>query len=441
MLVIEDGPTLTHGEMRYGAGLVAATRLQAAEIVDPRPYAQGSIKAVFEKYPHLTQVLPAMGYGERQVAELAATVKAVPCDAVLIATPDRPAARHHHRQAGDPRDLRTRGARPRGPAARRRGGTGREEGSGDPWLTRTISRSRTWTRPATLAVLERAARLKREVREGKPHPLLAGRTLAMIFQKPSLRTRVSFEVGMTQLGGHAIYLGPADIKLGERETVEDIALTISRMCDIIMARVFGHDVVAGLAQHATVPVINALSDREHPCQVLADLQTIQERKGRFEGLKAVFVGDGNNVAQSFLYGGALLGMSVTRGLPEGLRARRRPGRRRRRDREGHGRGHRRSRTTREAAAGGADVLYTDVWASMGQESEAAQRKAAFHGFQIDAGLMAVAKPDAIVLHCLPAHYGEEIDYAVSRTPNSAIFDQAENRLHAQKALMVHLMKT
>lgn len=290
----------------------------------------------------------------------------------------------------------------------------------------------------TLAVLERAARLKREVKQGTPHPLLAGRTLAMIFQKPSLRTRVSFEVGMTQLGGHAIYLGPADIRLGERETVEDIALTISRMCDIIMARVFGHDIVAALAQHATVPVINALSDREHPCQILADLQTIQERKGRFEGLKAVFVGDGNNVAQSFLYGGALLGMSVTVACPAGYE----PDAGIVADAAAIGKGTGAAievSNDPRAAARGADVLYTDVWASMGQESEAAQRKSAFHGFQIDAGLMAAAKPDATVLHCLPAHYGEEIDYAVSRTPNSAIFDQAENRLHAQKALMAHLM--
>ena len=260
----------------------------------------------------------------------------------------------------------------------------------------------------------------------------------MIFQKPSLRTRVSFEVGMTQLGGHAIYLGPADIKLGERETVEDIALTISRMCDVIMARVFGHDSVAGLAQYATVPVINALSDREHPCQILADLQTIQERKGRFEGLKAVFVGDGNNVAQSFLYGGALLGMSVTVACPRGYE----PLPEIVADAAAMGKRTGAAIAVSNdlmAACRGADVLYTDVWASMGQEAEAAKRKHDFSGWQIDAALMAVAKPDAIILHCLPAHYGEEIDYAASRTPNSAIFDQAENRLHAQKALMLHLM--
>jgi ornithine carbamoyltransferase len=300
------------------------------------------------------------------------------------------------------------------------------------------------TADRTREVLQLADRLKREVRAGAPHAdppsagALAGKTLAMIFQKPSLRTRISFEVGMTQLGGHAIYLGPADIKLGERETVEDIALTISRMCDLIMARVFGHDSVAGLARHATVPVINALSDREHPCQILADLQTIHERKGRFEGLKAVFVGDGNNVAQSFLYGGALLGMSVTVACPRGYE----PLAEIVADATAMGRQSGAAIAVSNdlvASCRGADVLYTDVWASMGQEAEAAKRKHDFSGWRIDGALLEVAKPDATILHCLPAHYGEEIDYAASRTPNSAIFDQAENRLHAQKALMLHLM--
>jgi len=294
------------------------------------------------------------------------------------------------------------------------------------------------TAAETLDVLDLADRLKREVRQGIPHPRLAGRTLAMIFQKPSLRTRVSFEVGMTQLGGHALYLGPSDIRLGERETVEDIALTISRMCDVIMARVFGHDIVAGLAQHATVPVINALSDREHPCQILADLQTIRERRGRFTGIQAVFVGDGNNVAQSFLYGGALLGMSVTVACPRGYE----PLPEIVADAAAIGKSTGAAIAVShdlKAACRGADVLYTDVWASMGQEADAAKRQHDFAGWQIDAALMAVARPDAVILHCLPAHYGEEIDYATSRTANSAIFDQAENRLHAQKALMVHLL--
>jgi ornithine carbamoyltransferase len=289
----------------------------------------------------------------------------------------------------------------------------------------------------TLEVLRLADALKREQKQGRPHPRLAGRTLAMIFQKPSLRTRVSFEVGMTQLGGHAIYLGPSDIKLGERETVEDIALTLSRMCDLIMARVFAHDIVVELAKHATVPVINALSDREHPCQVLADLQTIRERKDHFQGLKAVFVGDGNNVAQSFLYGGALLGMSTTVACPTGYE----PLPEIVAGAAAIGQKTGAAITVSNdlmAACRDADVLYTDVWASMGQEAEAAKRKHDFSDWQINARLLAVARPDCAILHCLPAHYGEEIDYTASRLPNSAIFDQAENRLHAQKALMAML---
>ncbi|MBI5836704.1 MAG: ornithine carbamoyltransferase [Candidatus Eisenbacteria bacterium] len=289
----------------------------------------------------------------------------------------------------------------------------------------------------TLEVLRLAAQLKAERARGKPHLRLAGRTLGMIFQKPSLRTRVSFEAGMTQLGGHAIYLGPADIKLGERETVEDIALTLSRMCDLIMARVFGHDIVAGLAKHSTVPVINALSDREHPCQILADLQTIQERKGRIEGLKAVFVGDGNNVAQSFLYGGALLGMHTTVACPEGYD----PLPEIVKDAAAMGAGTGASIAVShdlKSACRGADVIYTDVWASMGQEAEASKRQHDFTGWQVNTELLRAADPGCVLLHCLPAHYGEEIEYAASRTPNSAIFDEAENRMHAQKALMVML---
>ena len=354
---------------------------------------------------------------------------ATPIDLRHVITIDKPATRamyelEEHDRAVLPRAI-----------AEARGG----KKGGEPWLRPAISRSRTWTRRRRWRSSNGPARLKREVKQGTPHPLLAGRTLAMIFQKPSLRTRVSFEVGMTQLGGHAIYLGPSDIKLGERETVEDIALTISRMCDVIMARVFGHDIVADLAQHATVPVINALSDREHPCQILADLQTIQERKGRFEGLKAVFVGDGNNVAQSLPLRRRAAGDERDRGLPGGLRAGRRHRGRRGRDREGDGRrdrGLERPAGGRAAAPTCSTRTSGPAWARRPRRRSASPRSS---GFQIDAGLMAAAKPDAIVLHCLPAHYGEEIDYAVSRTPNSAIFDQAENRLHAQKALMAHLM--
>ena len=286
-------------------------------------------------------------------------------------------------------------------------------------------------------VLDTADQLKRDKCAGRLKPLLAGKTLAMIFQKPSLRTRVSFETGMTLLGGHAVYLAPSDIKLGQRETTEDIAIVVSRYADIIMARVFGHEVVEDLARHARCPVINGLSDREHPCQILADLQTVRERKGKLAGLHLVYSGDGNNVAHSLLYGCALVGMNVAVITPPGYEPD--------------------AGIVAEAqdigtatgakveicndlmtATKGADVVYTDVWASMGQEAEADKRRKEFAAYQVNDRLMAVADAEAIILHCLPAHYGEEITYDVSRRPNSAIFDQAENRLHAQNALMVLL---
>jgi ornithine carbamoyltransferase len=290
-----------------------------------------------------------------------------------------------------------------------------------------------------LQALDTADALKLERSRGQAHPLLAGKTLAMIFQKPSLRTRVSFEAGMTQLGGHAIYLAPTDIKLGERESTEDIALVLSRYADVIMARTFGHDIVEDLAKYATVPVINGLSEREHPCQILADLQTIREKRGRLAGLKMVYVGDGNNVAHSLMYGAARVGMNITVATPPGFE----PNREILADSQQIGRSTGAnvavSNDLRDAVRG-ADVLYTDVWASMGQEAEAEARRKKFAGFQINAGLVALADPRVVILHCLPAHYGEEIDYEASRLPGSAIFDQAENRLHAQKALLVMLVR-
>ncbi|MHC5114648.1 MAG: ornithine carbamoyltransferase, partial [Planctomycetota bacterium] len=246
---------------------------------------------------------------------------------------------------------------------------------------------------------------------------------------------VSFEVGMTQLGGHAIYLAPSDIKLGARETTEDIALVLSRMCDLIMARVFGHDIVVDMAQHATVPVINGLSDLEHPCQILADLQTVREHKGTLAGLHMVYSGDGNNVAHSLMYGCAQVGMSITVVTPPGYEPNAAILAESRGIAESNGCQVNISNDLVESSRG-ADVLYTDVWASMGQEEEAADRAKIFAPYQINNDLLAVADDKAVILHCLPAHYGEEITYDVSRTPNSAIFDQAENRLHAQKALMV-----
>lgn len=265
---------------------------------------------------------------------------------------------------------------------------------------------------------------------------LQHKTLAMIFQKPSLRTRVSFETGMTQLGGHAIYLAPTDISLGKRETTEDIARVLSRYVDVIMARVFGHDIVTDLARHSAVPVINGLSDFEHPCQIMADFQTILERKDRLEGLRACYIGDGNNVAQSLMYGAARVGMHMTVITPKGYEPQAEVTRHAKEI--GGSTGSTITVSNDLAAVDGADVLYTDVWASMGQEDEAEERKQVFGGYAINAETMKRADRDAVILHCLPAHYGDEIDYDTSRLPNSAIFDQAENRLHAQKALLVRL---
>lgn len=283
-------------------------------------------------------------------------------------------------------------------------------------------------------ILETARNLKLESRAGVRHSMLAGRTLAMVFQKPSLRTRVSFETGMTQLGGHAIYLGPADISLGKRETTEDIALNLSRFVDGIMARVFEHETIQELATHATVPVINGLCDRYHPCQALADLLTVWEKKRSFDGLTLTFIGDGNNVAHSLILGCAKVGMSFRIACPKGFEpseeivaAARAEG------------GRVDVLHDPQDAAQGADVLYTDVWVSMGQEESASSKQNAFAGFAIDEHLLRLADEKAMVLHCLPAHYGEEITYAASRSRGSAIFDQAENRMHAQKAVMALLM--
>jgi ornithine carbamoyltransferase len=288
----------------------------------------------------------------------------------------------------------------------------------------------------TWKLLRTAAEFKREPVYRPRHGPLANQTLAMIFEKPSLRTRVSFEAGMTQLGGHAIYLGPSDIKLGVRETVEDVALTLSRMADMIMARVFKHETVEQLAKYATVPVINALSDLEHPCQALGDLLTIYEHERRLEGVKLAFVGDGNNVANSLLLAAGLMGMHVTVISPPGFEPQSEI--LARAARLGRDSGGSARATTDLDAIEGMDVVYTDVWASMGQEDEADARKEAFRPYQVNEKLMRRARPKATLLHCLPAHYGEEIDYATSRREGSAIFDEAENRLHVEKALIVRL---
>ena len=291
------------------------------------------------------------------------------------------------------------------------------------------------TRDELKAILELAAAVKRV--PGDYSSKFVNKTLAMIFQKPSLRTRVSFETGMTQMGGHAIYLAPTDISLGKRETTEDIALVLSRYVDLIMARTFGHDIVEDLAKHATVPVINGLSDYSHPCQILADLQTIEEHKGQLTGLNFVYSGDGNNVAHSLMFGGALAGMNVTIVTPRGYEPKADVLSESRELAKASGATIATTHDLHEAAKG-ADVIYTDVWASMGQEADAKNRQAFFMPYQVNSELLAAADPDCVVLHCLPAHYNEEITYDVTRSRNSAIFDQAENRMHAQKALMLLL---
>ncbi|EHB54662.1 ornithine carbamoyltransferase [Paenibacillus lactis] len=287
-------------------------------------------------------------------------------------------------------------------------------------------------------LLDSAIELKRKQKNGEVYQPLKGKTLGLIFEKSSTRTRVSFEVGMFQLGGHALFLSKNDIQLGRGEPISDMAQVMSRYLDGIMIRTFGHDNVINLAKHASIPVINGLSDMAHPCQVLADLQTVLEHKGKLKGLKMAFIGDGNNMAHSLLIGGAKMGMHVAVASPEGYMPD-----------EGI------VKLSEEIAAqsGGkitithdpieaakdADVIYTDVWASMGFEEEQAEREAAFADFQVNEELVKAAKPDYLFLHCLPAHRGEEVSESVIDGANSVIFDQAENRLHAQKALMVALM--
>ncbi|MGB9408293.1 MAG: ornithine carbamoyltransferase [Terracidiphilus sp.] len=281
-------------------------------------------------------------------------------------------------------------------------------------------------------------------RQVKAHPaaysgMLKRQTLAMIFEKPSLRTRVTFDVGIQQLGGFSVYLSPAEINLGKRESVYDVAKNLERMVQGIMVRTFAHEVVEQLGQHANIPVINGLTDYSHPCQAMADFLTIWEVKGHTEGLKVAFIGDGNNVARSLAFTGAQLGAHVWVASPEGYEL----------DAESVKWACERGAETggkctvtndsREAASG-ADVIYTDVWASMGQESETEKRKKIFSSYQVNEALYNRAKPDAIFLHCLPAHRGEEVTNEVLDSPRSLVFQEAENRLHAQKAIMLELMK-
>jgi ornithine carbamoyltransferase len=287
------------------------------------------------------------------------------------------------------------------------------------------------------AILATAAQLKAETQQRKPHPLLEGQTLALVFEKPSLRTRLSFDVGMFQLGGRAMYLAPQEVGLGKRETISDVARVISRMCDVIVARVFSHDSLIELAQYSSVPVVNGLSDFEHPCQALADLLTIQEKFGHIAGLKMAYIGDGNNMAHSLMLGAALSGLNITVISPTGYEPNEEVVSQARKIADGNS--TIKAVHNLETGVAGADIIYTDVWASMGQEEEAAERRQIFKPYQVNEQVVGLAKPDALVLHCLPAHRGDEITEGVLESPQSWVFQQAENRLHAQKGLLVHLL--
>jgi len=267
---------------------------------------------------------------------------------------------------------------------------------------------------------------------------LSGKTLALIFEKPSLRTRVSFEVAMRQLGGQTVYLSSAEVGLGERESLSDIARVLSRYVDVIAARTFSHQTLDVLAGYADVPVINALSDLEHPCQALADLFTIYEKKGELEGLTLAFIGDGNNVAHSLLLAASLTGMNFRIASPSGYRVQERILHLAQGYALTSGGGIFCAEEPRLAVSG-ADVVYTDVWTSMGQEVEADQRRRVFASYQVNSELLSLAKGDAILMHPLPAHRGEEVAEGILDSPQSVVFDQAENRMHLQKALLARML--
>jgi ornithine carbamoyltransferase len=287
-------------------------------------------------------------------------------------------------------------------------------------------------------ILKTSELLKLQLLRGQEHPLLKGKTLAMIFEKPSTRTRVSFEVGMWQLGGYALYLSSSDLQLGRGETIGDTAQVLSRYVDGIMARVFAHQTILDLVSYSKVPVMNGLSDFSHPCQGLADLFTVYEKKGRLSGLKLAYMGDGNNVAHSLIYGCSKVGMNITLGCPKGYE----PGA------QVVSRGKEEARKSGSdvivtndpnEAAKGADIIYTDVWASMGKEKEHDKRVKIFKPYQVNAQLVKEAKEDYLFMHCLPAHRGEEVTDEVADSKHSVIFDQAENRMHTQKGLMALIM--
>jgi ornithine carbamoyltransferase len=285
-------------------------------------------------------------------------------------------------------------------------------------------------------VIDSAQRLKKGALKGADP--LRGKTLAMIFEKSSTRTRVSFEVAMTQLGGHAIFLNPKDIQLGRGETISDTAKVLSRMVDCIMYRAFKHDMMLELANSATVPVISALDELEHPCQTVADLMTIKEQKGRFKGLKLAYVGDGNNVCNSLMLGSAMVGMDFVAACPKGYEPDAKLFKQAEKIAKKKGSSIKVIEDPAEAASK-ADVLYTDVWVSIGMEDETKERESIFRPYQLNSGLLKKAKKDCMVLHCLPAHRGLEITDEVMDGPWSFVLDQAENRMHTEKAILLMLV--
>ncbi len=303
-------------------------------------------------------------------------------------------------------------------------------------MTRHFLALRDYTKDELDGLIKLAMELKAKQKQGVEHHLLKGKTLAMIFDKSSTRTRLSFEVGIYQLGGQGLFISNRDSQMGRGEPIKDTARVMSRFCDGIMIRTFGQEIVEEFAQYASIPVINGLTDLYHPCQIMADIQTVVEHKGGYAGLKFAWVGDGNNMANTWIEAAAIMGFDLALACPHGYEPdpdvmawaqAKAPG-----------------RITLTAdpqeAVKGADVLNTDVWASMGQEAEQKEREKAFSGYCLDDAMMALAKPDAIVMHCLPAHRGEEISDSVIESKNSVVWDEAENRLHIQKAIMATLMK-
>jgi ornithine carbamoyltransferase len=285
-------------------------------------------------------------------------------------------------------------------------------------------------------MLTLARELKAKQKQGIPHRLLEGRTVALIFEKASTRTRVSFEVGVFQLGGHGLFMSSGTSQMGRGEPIKDSARVMSRYCDGVMIRTFGQEVVEEFARYSSVPIINGLTDLFHPCQIMADLLTVIEHKQTYEGLTFAWVGDGNNMANTWIEAAAILGFDLKLACPEGYE----PDAKVLAWARAKAPGRIRLTTDPKEAVAGADVINTDVWASMGQESEQQEREQAFAGYCLDDGLLALAKPDCIVLHCLPAHRGEEISDSVIEGKNSVVWDEAENRLHIQKAIMATLIK-